>query len=57
MPDANLTNEENSLDIKHTTNDYKNNKNDTNNKNINKIKRPNNKKKFNKFTASTTVNY
>ena len=51
VPDANLTNEENSLDIKHTTNDYKNKKNDTNNKNINKIKRPNNKKKFNKFNV------
>ena len=38
VPDANLTNEENNLDIKHTTNDYKNNKNDTNNKNTNKIK-------------------
>ncbi len=51
VPDANITNEENSLDIHHTTNDYKNNKNDTNYKNTNKIKRPNNKKKFNKFSV------
>ena len=51
VPDANLTNEENSLDINQTANDYKNNKNDTNNKNTNKIKRPNNKKKFNKFNV------
>ena len=51
VPDANLTNEENSLYINKNTNDYKNNKNDTNNKNTNKIKRPNNKKKFNKFNV------